>query len=106
MLGDSIAHAYGGKGVVIAPVITYLVSELGAAIVWGPGGILLGIALITLVLGSRPALPAWLRWTTMVAGVGGLASVAFFPSALVVLWGIVIGVWLLISGPAPMRVET
>jgi len=49
--GDAIAHAYGGKSVVVAPVLTYLVSEVGATIIWGPGGILLGIALITLMAG-------------------------------------------------------
>lgn len=99
MLGNSIAHAFGGKGVVVTPVITYLVSELGAAMIWGPGAFLLGVALITLMLASRGVLPAWLRWSTLVAGVGGIASVAFFPSALVILWGIVIGIWLLVAGP-------
>jgi hypothetical protein len=99
MLGDAIAHAYGGRGVVISPPVTYLVSEIGATAVWGPGGILLGFALITLMLGSRETLPAWLRWSTLVAGVGGVASLAFFPSALVILWALVIGVWLLVSKP-------
>jgi hypothetical protein len=103
--GDAIAHAYGGKSVVVAPVLTYLVSEVGAAIIWGPGGILLGIALITLMLGSRTTLPAWLRWSTLVAGLGGFASAAFFPSALLILWGIAIGVWLLIARPAQVRSE-
>jgi hypothetical protein len=103
MLGNSIAHAFGGKGVVVTPVITYLVSELGAAIIWGPGAFLLGVALITLMLASRGVLPAWLRWSTLVAGLGGIASIAFFPSALVVLWGIVIGVWLLVVRPTQMQ---
>ena len=105
MLGNSIAHAFGGKGVVVAPVITYLVSELGAAIIWGPGGFLLGVALITLMLASRGVLPTWLRWSTLVAGLGGIASVAFFPSALVLLWGIVIGIWLLVAGPTEMQAQ-
>jgi hypothetical protein len=99
MLGDAIAHAYGGSGVVIPPAVTYLVSQIGSTAVWGLGGILLGFALITLTFGSGLTLPAWLRWSTSVAGVGAVASLAFFPSALVILWGIVIGVWLLVAGP-------
>jgi hypothetical protein len=106
VFGDSIAHAFGGKGVVIAPTITYLVAELGSSMVWGPGSILLGIALIMVMLGSRGTLPTWLRWATLVAGLGGVASVAFFPSALVILWGIVFGVWLLVSRHEPVRVMT
>ena len=70
-------------------MITDLVSELGAAMIWGPGAFLLGVALITLMVASRGVLPAWLRCSTLVAGVGGLASVAFSPSALLILWGIV-----------------
>lgn len=80
-LGNSIAHAYGGKGVDVPPTITYLISELGTAIVWGPGAILLGIALLALTLGSSGVLPSWLRLATLVAGLGGLASTAFFPFA-------------------------
>ena len=99
VLGDAIAHAYGGSGVVIPPAVTYLVAQAGSAAVWGIGGILLGFALITLMLGSRLTLPAWLRWSTLVGGLGAIASLAFFPSALVILWGVVIGVWLLVVGP-------
>jgi hypothetical protein len=57
------------------------------------------------MLASRGVRPAWLRWSTLVAGVGGLASVAFFPSALLILWGIVIGIWLLFARPAQMPVQ-
>jgi hypothetical protein len=32
-------------------------------------------------------LPAWLRWSTLVAGLGGLASLAFFPPVLLIAWG-------------------
>jgi hypothetical protein len=103
--GNAIAHAFGGKGVVIAPAVTYLVSEIGAALIWGPGSFLLGIALIVLMVASRGAWPAWLRWATLIAGLGGVASVAFFPSALVILWGIVIGIWLLAARPTAVRPE-
>jgi hypothetical protein len=105
VFGNAIAHAFGGKGVVIAPPVTYLVSELGSALIWGPGAFLLGIALIVLMVGSRGAWPAWLRWATLIAGLGGVASVAFFPSALVILWGIVVGIWLLAAQPTVARAE-
>ena len=101
VLGNAIAHAFGGSGVVIDPAVTYLASEMGFAAVFGPGAILLGFALIAFVIGSRTLVPAWLRWSTLVAGLAAVVSLAFFPSALVLLWGIVIGIWLLVAGREP-----
>ena len=43
-------------------------------------------------------MPQWLRWLTVVAGVCGVAGLAFFPFFLLLIWGIVIGVWLLAAG--------
>jgi hypothetical protein len=97
VVGNAIAHAYGGRGVVIPPTVTYLASELGFVVVFGPAAILLGFALVTLMLGSRLTLPGWLRWSTLVAGLGGVASLAFFPSVLLIAWGIVMGIWLLVT---------
>jgi hypothetical protein len=96
--GQVIAHAEGGSGVVIAPAVTYLISEVGVVFVFGSGATLLGFALIALMLGSRVTLPAWLRWLTLIAGVAGIASLAFFPFFILMIWGIVIGVWLLAAG--------
>jgi hypothetical protein len=101
VLGDAIAHAFGGSGVVIDPAVTFLVSELGYAAVFGPGAVLLGFALIAFVIGGRTLVPAWLRWSTLVAALAAIVSLAFFPSALVVLWGIVMGIWLLVAGREP-----
>jgi hypothetical protein len=101
VLGNAIAHAFGGSGVVIDPAVTYLASELGFAVVFGPAAILLGFALIALVLGGRAILPAWLRWSTLVAGLAGVVSLAFFPAALLLAWGIVMGIWLLVAGREP-----
>ena len=98
LLGDALAHAYGGRHVVIAPAVTYLISEVGVVMIFGPGAILLGGALVALMLGSRTVLPTWLRWLTLVAGVAGVASPAYFPFFIVEIWGIVIGVWLLAAG--------
>jgi hypothetical protein len=101
VLGNAIAHAFGGSGVVVDPAVTYLASELGFSVVFGPAAILLGFALIALMLGSHAILPGWLRWSTLVAGIAGVVSLAFFPAALVLLWGIVMGIWLLVTTPRP-----
>jgi hypothetical protein len=101
VLGNAIAHAFGGSGVVVDPAVTYLASELGFSVVFGPAAILLGFALIAFVIGGRALVPAWLRWSTLVAGVAGIVSLAFFPAALVLLWGIVMGIWLLVPSRGP-----
>lgn len=101
VLGNAIAHAFGGSGVVVDPAVTYLASELGFSVVFGPAAILLGLALIAFVIGGRALVPAWLRWSTLVAGVAGIVSLAFFPAVLVLLWGIVMGIWLLVPSRGP-----
>ena len=103
VLGVAMATAFGGRSVTLAPNVTYVVVEMGSAAVWGAGGVLLGFALIALTVASRAAFPAWLRSATGIAGVGGILSVAFFPSGLLILWGIAIGIWLLLAG---RRLET
>ena len=101
VLGNAIAHAFGGSGVVVDPAVTYLASELGFSVVFGPAAILLGFALITFMIGGRALVPAWLRWSTLVAGLAGIVSLAFFPAVLVLLWGIVMGIWLLVPSRGP-----
>jgi len=66
-------------------------------VVFGSGGILLGAALIALMLGSRGSLPSWLRWLTLVAGVLALTTPFYFSAPAVPIWGIVVGVWLLLA---------
>lgn len=99
----ALAHLYGGHHLVVAPNITYLISETGAVVFLGCGGILMGFSLIALIVGSGATLPGWLRGVTLIAGLGGIASLAFFPFFLVVIWAIVIGVWLLAAGRGPSR---
>lgn len=96
-----VAMAFGGSDVTIEPTVAYTITEAGWGITLGAGGILLGLALIVLVLGSRATLPAWLRWTTLVAGIAGVASIAYFPYFLLLVWGLVAGVWLLAAERAP-----
>ena len=55
----------GGTGLAgITPSLTYLISMLGVAMVFGPGSVLLGSALIVLALNARAIFPAWMRWLT------------------------------------------
>lgn len=97
-LAVPIAYAQGGSAVSVPPTVTYVISQVGDGMLFGAGGILLGAALITLALGARALLPSWLRWTTLVIGILALASEAFFPWFLLLLWGLVIGGWLLAAG--------
>lgn len=94
-LSVPITYAFSHGGFSISPAETYAIVELGLGLVLGAGGILMGLTLIGLFLGARNALPAWLRWVTLVAGILGLASPAFFPYFALLLWGLVTGIWLL-----------
>jgi hypothetical protein len=60
------------------------------------GGMLLGVALLTLAIAGDE--PGWFRVLAGVAGIGGLATPAFFPFFLLLLFGLVVGFWLLVSG--------
>lgn len=90
-----IAYLFGGDGFSITPSETYAIVEAGDSIWLGAGGILLGLALIALFFGARTALPTWLGWVTLIAGILGLASPAFFPFFALLIWGLVAGIWLL-----------
>jgi hypothetical protein len=98
MAAGAIARAIGGSSVVVPATTSYVISQIGGTIVWGPGGILLAFALIALALSVGIAVPAWLRWLTLVLGIIGLASPAFFPSLALLVWGVVTGLWLSIAG--------
>lgn len=79
------------------PSLVYTLSEGGWAMMYGAGGLMLGVALITFAL--RPvAVPAWVRWATLVGGIASLFAIAWFPMFVVYLWAIVIGLWLLVAG--------
>ncbi len=90
-----LAHVESGVDLGVAPTLTYMISEATSAIIFGPAPMLVGLALIVLTVGSGKALPPWLRWLTLVAGVVALTSLAFFTFFLFLVWSIVIGVWLL-----------
>ena len=95
-ISPSVALAFsGGKLHTLSARVAYTFSEAGWAIMYGAGGLLLGCALVTWAVGPV-ALPAWVRWSTLVAGIAGLAAIAWFPFFLVYLWAIVIGVALIV----------
>ena len=96
--GQVVAHTEGGHSIAVPPPLTYLIGEIGVVMIFGSGAVLLGFALISLGLAAPAAFPAWLRWLTLIAGVASLAGLAFFPFFLLIIWGIVIGAWLLVVG--------
>ena len=93
-----INHNLGGSAASIAPAITYVILEVGIVILLGPAAMLMGFAMIVLMLGSRAILPTWLRWLTLIFGLIALASLAFIPFFILLIWAVVIGVWLVVAG--------
>jgi hypothetical protein len=84
-----------GGGQAIDPRVTYMFSQAGMAVVFGVAFTGTGLALAA----AAGSLSGWLRVATYVGAVGGLASLAFFPSLLLLLWGLVAGVALLRAAP-------
>lgn len=100
-VAPALARAYAGsKASPIDPNVAYTISEAGNVVTYGVAGPLLGVALIMFGLQKAMAAPAWVGWFTVVAGVFGLASPAFFPSFILLLWSLVVGVWFLAARPA------
>ncbi len=95
---------YGGRHVVVSPTVTYALAT-GGWVVMAGGAALIGFALLTLTVAAS-ALPAWVRWSTLVAGLAALAAYAWFPFFLFYVWAMVIGFWLLVGhrGRAPQPV--
>jgi hypothetical protein len=96
-VGNGLAHVYGGHDLLIAPSVTYLVSEVGSVLIFGVAPVLLGLGLIALMFSVPTVLPSWLRWVTVVGGLAGVLSPAFFPFFIMMLWALVLGVWILVS---------
>ncbi len=97
MLSLPIAYAQGGTAVALSSPQIYVINQVGDTIQYGAAGMLLGAAMIALALGARATLPSWLRWLTLCVGVLGLASAAFFPWFLLLIWGLIMGGWLLVA---------
>jgi len=94
-VSPALALAYSsGHLSTLDPATTYALNEAGESLMFGGGGLMLGCALVTFAAG-RVAVPAWVRWTTLVGGLAALAGLAWFPFFLVYLWAIALGVWTL-----------
>ena len=84
-----------GGAVAPEPHTVYMFTQVGFATLFAAGGILLGVTLIALAATSL--LPGWVRVVTLVAGILGLVSPAFFPFMALLVWGLVFGIWSLAS---------
>lgn len=103
--GIPVAYAEGGQAghhVVVPSATLYVLGEIAALTSFAVPAILAGAAL--LVIAARlDTLPTWLRRTTYVAGVCGIAAPFYFPYFLFLLWGLVFGVHQLVAGRVPAR---
>lgn len=79
----------------VPPTITYAIGITGTEVMFESAATLLGFALILVAVANLPRLPAWLRWSTLVIGVLGITSLAFFTFFPLMIWAIVTGGWLL-----------
>jgi hypothetical protein len=77
------------------PAVVYMLTQVGFGVIFVAGGVMLAVALLAFASGARAAIPGWLRWLTLAAGILGLASAAFFPFFLLLIWSIVLGVYAL-----------
>jgi len=95
-IAPSLALTFsGGKLHSLSAPVAYTFSEAGWAVMFGAGALLLGCALLTFAAGPV-TLPAWIRWTTLVAGIAAIAGLAWFPMFLVYIWAIAVGVGLVV----------
>jgi len=105
------AGSAGSGGPAMDPGISYAFLHAGMGVLCGVGGFLLGLALFAQAVGGQ-ALPTWLRAFTGLSGLSALATWPFLvalnwspnqwlpgPFYPVILWGVVVGIWLLVSSP-------
>jgi hypothetical protein len=100
-------------GPAIDPAIAYTFVNAGFVVLFGAGGMFLGMALLTLAIWGSSA-PIWVRAVNGLAGLLAFLSWAFLlaskwsasqwlpvPFYVVLLWGLAIGVWLLVTSTLP-----
>ena len=93
----SMSVALGG-GPSIDPAVNYTIMQAGFGIMFVSGGVMLGVSFLTLAIGGHAA-PRWVRAFSGIVGLLAFFSMAYFPFFGVILWGLVIGIWLLVSSP-------
>lgn len=107
------ASAIASGGPATDPGVTYLFVSAGMVVLFGVGGIALGTALVMLAARGHAA-TRWIRALTGLAGLSALLTWPFLvasrwsanqwlpaPFYLVILWGLVIGSWLIVSSRGP-----
>lgn len=108
-LAPSSSISSGGPA--LDPGISYAFMTTGMGVLFGASGIMLGLALVTLAVAGH-VMPIWIRAFSGLAGLSALSTWAFLvalkwspnqwlpgPFYLVILWGLVMGIWLLVSSP-------
>jgi hypothetical protein len=100
-VSQPVGNNEAGVDLKIPPTITYAIGITGTEVLFESAATLLGFALILVAVTNRPQLPVWLRWSTLVVGVLGITSLAFFTFFPLPLWGVVMGVWLLAGNRTP-----
>lgn len=86
-----------GGGPDVDPAVAYTIMQAGLGVVFAVAAMFLGVSLLALALAGRAA-PMWIRWFSGLVGVLAIFSIAWFPFYAVILWGVVVGIWLLVSG--------
>jgi hypothetical protein len=121
LVGWSLYLAPGSStssgGPAIDPGSTYAFLSAGMGIIFGVGGIMLGLALVTLAVAGH-AISTWLRAFTGLAGLSAFSTWPFLvalnwspnqwlpgPFYLVILWGLVMGTWLLVTSSAAAETD-
>jgi hypothetical protein len=101
--GIPVAYAEGGQAghqLAVSSSTIYVLGEVASLASFAVPAILVGAALL-IVAARLDTLPAWLRRTTYVAGVCGIAAPFFFPYFLFLLWGIVFGIRQVVDSRSP-----
>jgi hypothetical protein len=93
-----MSRALGG-GKPMPPAVEYGFTQTGKVITWGAGFFLLGCALIAFAAAAS-TVPAWWRWIAMIGGIAGVLSIAFFPSVILALFVLVLGIGMTASNRA------
>jgi hypothetical protein len=94
-VSQPVGNNEAGTNLHIPPTITYAIGITGTEVLFESAATLLGFALILIAIVNLARLPAWLRWSTLIVGVLGITALAFFTFFPLLLWGIVMGVWLI-----------
>ena len=98
VIGQPIAHAEAMTTISVPPMVTYVIVELSSTMLFGSAPMLVGLGMGAMALGSGALLPGWLRWSTLAIGLLATTSLAYFTFFPLLLWSVVTGVWLLVTG--------